>query len=109
MKKVFSVISLVFSIISIVFIVFVGAFCVYNIKIWWADYLSRGVFDMWVALRIYPKLLLTGSFLGLFSNVMYIILSEKENKKAFKAIMFIFFVLVIIAAFVLRYFCSRYC
>lgn len=107
MKKVFSVIFLVLSLLFGAYVIFVGAFCVYNIKIWWAEYLSRGVFDMWVALRIYPKLLISGSLLGLFSNIMYIILSEKETKKTLKAVIFIFFVLILIAAFVLRYFCYR--
>lgn len=106
MKKVFSTIFSVVSILLIAFVVFVGAFCIYDIK-----NLSSGVFagsfDMWYALRVYPKLLLTSSFIGVATTLMHIILSARDDKKVLKAVMFIFFIVIIIAAFVLRYFCYK--
>ena len=106
MKKVFSIISLVFSIISIVFIVFVGALCIYDIKINSANAFA-GSYDMWYALRVYPKILIPSAFMGLFTTLMYMAFSTKGEKKVAKAVVFIFFIIITIAAFVLRYFCYR--
>lgn len=105
-KKVFSTIFLVISFLFSAACLFAGVLCLFDIKT-----LSSGAyansFDMWYALRIYPRVLLNVSFYGLLTTNAYVILSEKGAQKILKGILYIFFIAIIVAAFVLRYFCYR--
>ena len=107
MKNAITVISNVLSVVSMIALLAIGAFCIYDLIAFSASPFA-GSIDLWLAMRIYVKLLFAFSITGMvISGINFACLPESRTN-AFKIFSFVLFVVGFIGAIVLFYFSHNF-